>query len=126
MLELVDGWDLNQLVGQSNLVGFTIPPEIALFIAAEICRGLGHAHEKKRGGVRMNIVHRDVSPHNILVSREGEIKITDFGIAKALINSERTGEGVIKGKLAFMSPEQAMGRSVDARSDLLPWARFCT
>src|SRR6476661_7531996 len=66
----------------------------------------------------LGIVHRDVSPHNILLSEQGEVKLTDFGIAKAMNKREHTGTGVVKGKVAFMSPEQAMGKPIDARSDL--------
>jgi len=118
VLELVDGWDLNQILNRLKNTELKLPPELALFMAAETCRALAYAHGKKRNGVPMGIVHRDVSPHNVLISAEGEIKLTDFGIAKALVKRENTVQGVIKGKLAFMSPEQASGENIDARSDL--------
>jgi serine/threonine protein kinase len=117
-LELVDGWDLNQLLARTKNTEFALPPEIALYIVAEVCRALNYAHGKTRDGKPLGIVHRDVSPHNVLVSEQGEVKLTDFGIAKALGRRERTGAGIIKGKLAFMSPEQASGAVLDARSDL--------
>ncbi len=118
VLEFVDGWDLNNIINRLKHVELQLPPELALFIAAEVGRALAYAHGKKREGKPMGIVHRDVSPHNVLVSGEGEIKLTDFGIAKALTKKENTVQGVIKGKLAFMSPELASGSERDARSDL--------
>jgi len=118
VLELVDGWDLNQLLNRLKHTELKLLPELALFMAAETCRALAYAHGKKRNGLPMGIVHRDVSPHNVLISAEGEIKLTDFGIAKALVKRENTVQGVIKGKLAFMSPEQASGEVIDSRSDL--------
>jgi serine/threonine-protein kinase len=117
-LELVDGWDLNHLHARVKNTGAPMPPEIALYVIAEVCRALGYAHGKVHDGKPLGIVHRDVSPHNVLISEQGEVKLTDFGIAKAMGRRERTGQGVIKGKLAFMSPEQASGSSIDARSDL--------
>lgn len=119
VLELVDGWDLNQILNRVKaLPGFELSPTLALFIVGEVCRALAYAHSRTRGGKPMGIVHRDVSPHNVLVSAEGEVKLTDFGIAKAMTKRENTVQGVIKGKLAFMSPEQASGTVIDARSDL--------
>jgi serine/threonine-protein kinase len=118
VLELVDGWDLSQILTRATAAKFTIPPEIALYIAAEVCRALAYAHARTRDGRPLAIVHRDVSPQNILLSEQGEVKLTDFGIAKAMGRRERTNEGVIKGKLAFMSPEQASGSILDNRSDL--------
>lgn len=120
VLELVDGWDLNQILNRVKTVGVhELPPTLALFIVGETCRALAYAHSRRRGGTPMGIVHRDVSPHNVLVSVEGEVKLTDFGIAKAMVRrGENTMQGVIKGKLAFMSPEQASGAFIDARSDL--------
>jgi len=118
VLELVEGWDLNQIVNRARATSCPLPPELSLYIVAEVCRALGYAHAKTRNGQPLGIVHRDVSPHNVLVSEQGEVKLTDFGIAKALGRREHTGHGIIKGKLAFMSPEQASGAAVDARSDL--------
>ena len=115
VLEFVDGWDLNLIINRVNAVSFVLPPELALYISAEVCRGLSYAHARTRDGKALGIVHRDVSPHNVLVSEQGEVKLTDFGIAKALGRRERTGAGIIKGKLAFMSPEQASGAVLDAR-----------
>jgi eukaryotic-like serine/threonine-protein kinase len=118
VLELVDGWDLNRILARVRATQHALAPELALYIVAEVCRALSYAHAQTRGGQPLGIVHRDVSPHNVLISEQGEVKLTDFGIAKALGRRERTGEGIIKGKLAFMSPEQASGGELDARSDL--------
>ena len=86
---------------------------------AEVCRALSYAHSRTRpDGEPMGIVHRDVSPQNVLISEQGEVKLADFGIAKALTRRDRTATGVVKGKVAFMSPEQAHGQALDARSDL--------
>jgi serine/threonine-protein kinase len=118
VMELVDGWDLSQILARAAAANFPLPPEIVLTIAAEICRALAYAHARTRDGRPLAIVHRDVSPQNVLVSEQGEVKLTDFGIAKAMGRRERTNQGVIKGKLAFMSPEQASGSVLDSRSDL--------
>jgi serine/threonine-protein kinase len=118
VLELVDGWDLNHILHREKAVDLAMPPELRLYVVAEICRALAYAHARTRDGRPLGIVHRDVSPHNVLVSEQGEVKLTDFGIAKAMGRRERTGQGIIKGKLAFMSPEQASGAALDARSDL--------
>jgi eukaryotic-like serine/threonine-protein kinase len=118
VLEFVDGWDLNLVINRIGASAFTLPPELALYISAEVCRALSYAHARTREGSPLGIVHRDVTPHNVLISEQGEVKLTDFGIAKALGRRERTGAGIIKGKLAFMSPEQASGVPLDGRSDL--------
>jgi serine/threonine protein kinase len=118
VMELVDGWDLSQILSRAVAADFPIPAEILLYIAAEVCRALAYAHARTRYGNPLAIVHRDISPQNVLVSEQGEVKLTDFGIAKAMGRRERTNQGVIKGKLAFMSPEQASGAVLDNRSDL--------
>src|SRR5579862_143270 len=117
-LELVDGWDLGRVLHRAATAGVRLPRELALYITAEVCRALAYAHSKTEGQTPLGIVHRDVSPHNILLSDQGEVKLTDFGIAKAMNKREHTGTGVVKGKVAFMSPEQALGKPIDARSDL--------
>jgi serine/threonine-protein kinase len=118
VLELVDGWDLGRVLQRAAAVGTRLPRELGLYITADVCRALAYAHGKSDGDRPLGIVHRDVSPHNILLSEQGEVKLTDFGIAKAMNKREQTGTGVVKGKVAFMSPEQAMGKPIDARSDL--------
>ena len=119
VLELVDGWDLGQVLQRGKVAGFPLPPELGIFIVAEICRALAYAHAKHGlDGQPLGIVHRDVSPNNVLISEHGEVKLADFGIAKAMNKREHTGTGVVKGKVAFMSPEQALGTPIDARSDV--------
>ncbi len=118
VLELVDGWDLGRVLHRAAAAGVKLPRELALHITADVCRALAYAHSKTDGQRPLGIVHRDVSPHNILLSEQGEVKLTDFGIAKAMNKREHTGVGVVKGKVAFMSPEQAMGKDIDSRSDL--------
>lgn len=118
VMELVDGWDLATLLERARTASLPLPVPMALYVTAEVCRALAYAHTKSRNGKALGIVHRDISPQNILVSEHGEVKLTDFGIAKAMGKRERTQTGIIKGKLDFMSPEQATGTSLDARSDL--------
>src|SRR4051812_16855420 len=118
VLELVDGWDLGRIVHRATAARVPLLPELGLYVTAEVCRALSYAHGKTQFGNPLGIVHRDVSPHNVLVSEQGEVKLTDFGIAKAMNKREHTGTGVVKGKVAFMSPEQALGKPIDARSDL--------
>ncbi|MGC4117325.1 MAG: serine/threonine-protein kinase [Myxococcales bacterium] len=121
VLELVHGWDLSVLLDRAKQADLPLPPELALHIAAEVCRALAFAHGKtKEGGAPLGIVHRDLNPHNVLVSEQGEVKLTDFGIATAKTRRRATTlVGVVKGKLGFMSPEQAKGEdALDSRSDL--------
>jgi serine/threonine-protein kinase len=119
VMEVVDGWDLGRLIHRAAQAGTPLPRDLGLYVAAEVCRALAYAHGKTdANGQLLGIVHRDVSPQNILVSEQGEVKLTDFGIAKAMGKREQTGTGVVKGKVAFMSPEQALGKAIDARSDL--------
>jgi len=117
-LELVDGWDLERILQRAHAVGMVWPAALGLYVVAAVCRGLAYAHGKARDGKPLGIVHRDISPNNVLLSGEGEVKVADFGIAKAQRKREQTAAGVIKGKVAYMSPEQAMGGLVDRRSDI--------
>jgi eukaryotic-like serine/threonine-protein kinase len=118
VLELVDGWTLGQVARRGYDAGLPIPIELSCYIAAEICRGLEYAHLRKRDGQPLKIVHRDICPNNVLVSMHAEVKVTDFGIARASSRSETTRNGMIRGKPMYMSPEQALGEPLDARSDL--------
>jgi serine/threonine-protein kinase len=118
VLELVDGWDLATVIMRAADARLPVPPGLSLYIVAQVCRALAYAHGQTRNGKPLGIVHRDISPQNVLISEQGEVKLTDFGIAKALGKRERTQTGVIKGKLDFMSPEQAAGSVLDPRSDI--------
>src|SRR4051812_40714428 len=117
-LELVDGWTLDEVLKRAKAAHVPVPPALALYVTAEVCRALAYAHSKSHDGAPLGIVHRDVSPHNVLLSEHGEVKLTDFGIAKAHNKQEQSLGNLIKGKIAFMSPEQAHGHDLDARSDL--------
>jgi eukaryotic-like serine/threonine-protein kinase len=118
VLEFVDGWSLEHVRRRALKAKMKMPLPLALHIVGAVCRGLAYAHTRTRAGKPLGIVHRDVSPQNVLLSREGEVKLTDFGIAKAAGRGEKSATGVIKGKFAYMSPEQSIGADLDARSDL--------
>ena len=119
VMEFIDGTNLKNIMEDIAARGAQFPIEHACFIIIEICKGLSHAHNKiDQQGQRLHIVHRDISPPNVLVSREGEIKITDFGLAKAASQVETTDPGVVKGKFGYLSPEAANGHPVDARTDI--------
>lgn len=114
VLELVDGLDLAQVSKRLVQQSMSLSPAVCAAIGAALTRGLAAAQRAVVGGV----VHRDVSPANVLVSREGEVKLTDFGIARALQRERWTRTGVVKGKASYVSPEQIRGRPLDVRSDL--------
>lgn len=118
-MEYVDGTDLFRLLKKLTDNGGQMPVAAALFVVRKMLSGLQHAHEKRDArGKALGIIHRDISPQNILLSRQGAVKLVDFGIAKAANLSSRTRAGVIKGKLVYMSPEQSFGEQIDQRSDL--------
>jgi serine/threonine-protein kinase len=118
VLEFVDGWSLADIRKRAKAARMKMPLPIALQIISGLCRALDYAHTRTQNGQPLEIVHRDVSPQNVLVSREGEVKLADFGIAKVVGRREKSITGVIKGKIAYMSPEQSIGADLDARSDL--------
>src|SRR6185436_21113745 len=118
-MEFVDGKDLRSLMNAGRRKGIRLPLGLALFIAARLASALDYAHRKRDFEDReMGLVHRDVSPQNVLLTYEGDVKLCDFGIAKAVSKASQTQMGALKGKLQYMSPEQAWGRTVDARSDI--------
>ncbi len=118
-MEYLLGKDLRHIFSKSQEKGLPISNEHALYITTQICSGLDYAHTLKDfQGKPLNIIHRDISPQNIFITYEGEVKIVDFGIAKAASQSTITQYGMIKGKIAYMSPEQASGQPIDHRSDI--------
>ena len=117
-MEYVDGMDLRSLLQDLSRSGLSLEPAEVAAIGEGAARGLHYAHSSLDDeGRSLELVHRDVSPHNILLSRSGEVKIADFGIAKARDRASQTLTGAIKGKVAYMAPEQVAGREVDRRTD---------
>jgi eukaryotic-like serine/threonine-protein kinase len=118
-MEFVDGKDMRTALERCRVQKVSIPPQHASYICAEIASGLHAAHSAVDSQHHpLRIIHRDVSPSNIIVSYAGEAKLCDFGIAKATLSRVQTRTGVIKGKVKYMSPEQALGRKLDHRSDI--------
>jgi serine/threonine-protein kinase len=118
VMEYVDGCSLLSILERLSASARPVPLRHALFIALEVCKGLHAAHSRVVDGVAAPVVHRDVSPQNILISRLGEVRITDFGVAKAQGRLSNTQADTVKGKIAYMAPEQARGEPVDARCDI--------
>src|SRR5438309_10202802 len=118
-MEYVPGKDLRAVFERLKRRGERVPVHVAAYVIARVCDGLDYAH-RKRGpdGRELGIIHRDVSPQNIIVSFEGEVKLVDFGIAKAANKITKTQAGILKGKFGYMSPEQVRGLPLDGRSDI--------
>jgi hypothetical protein len=115
----VNGRDASDIIRAAQLAGREVPPPLATYVVREMLKGLYYAHTKvDADGAPLNVIHRDVSPQNVLVAFSGEVKLTDFGIAKASSIMNKTAVGILKGKYGYMSPEQARGEPLDARSDL--------
>ncbi|MEZ4266368.1 MAG: protein kinase [Myxococcota bacterium] len=124
-MEYVEGADLLAILTECTRQRKRIPAEIAMFVVSEICKGLAYAHSATdTKGRPLRIIHRDVSPSNVLISVQGDVKVMDFGVARADLeraSGERprgTDDGVMKGKLGYMSPEQVVGAEIDNRSDI--------
>jgi serine/threonine-protein kinase len=121
VMEFVRGVNLEQFIDQHRKLGKPVPVDLAAFIISRIARGLTYAHSKcDRDGRHLNIVHRDIGPKNVLIAYEGDVKLTDFGIAKALDLMYNEEGKVIAGKDEYLSPEQASYAITDARADLFP------
>lgn len=119
VMELVEGRNLRRIFQRLSEVGQRFPVPVAVFLVTEALKGLAHAHERRDSdGHSLGIVHRDVSPPNLLVSHSGEVKLTDFGLAKAMTQVELTDPGIVKGKFSYLSPEALDGRAVDYRADI--------
>ncbi len=118
-MEYVRGITLGDAIDRAHLLGVDIPFHYAARIMADVLAGLDYAHDfTDAGGSPLGLVHRDMSPDNVLVSYNGAVKTIDFGVAKTLDNEVKTDSGVVKGKYLYMSPEQVMGASLDGRSDI--------
>ncbi len=119
VMEFVDGCNLKTVIEHYRAQGKRVGVKDAIYITMEACRGLSYAHEltDDDGGI-LGLVHRDISPPNILLSKRGEVKVTDFGLAKASTQLEKTDPGVVKGKFSYLSPEAALGETVDERTDI--------
>ncbi|MBL0210541.1 MAG: protein kinase [Holophagaceae bacterium] len=118
-MEYVDGKDLRSLLRKVREYRLPFPEPVAAFVTMKVAVALDHAHRKKALNDReLKLVHRDISPQNILISSDGAVKLVDFGIAKAATKNTQTLAGALKGKLLYMSPEQALGQPLDNRSDL--------
>jgi serine/threonine protein kinase len=120
VMEYVDGVDLKQLLEWRRRTSRLLTIGQTVYIIMEVCKGLAYAHDAvhPETGRPLGIVHRDVSPPNVLLSRNGEVEVTDFGLAKAAVQVETTDPGVVKGKMSYLSPEAARGEEVDRRADI--------
>lgn len=118
LMEYVQGVNISQFMKRHVEFDLKVPTDLAVFIASRICRGLEYAHNRKdRYGAPLGVVHRDISPKNLMLSSEGEVKILDFGVAKAAMFAPDEGE-VVVGKFSYMSPEQAQRLMTDKRADI--------
>ena len=120
VMEFVDGVDLKAIMEWRRRIGRRLTIGQTSYMIMEVCKGLAYAHDlvHPETGERLGIVHRDVTPANVLNSKNGEIKLADFGLAKAASQVESTDPGVVKGKMSYLSPEAARGENVDQRADI--------
>lgn len=119
VMEYIDGINLKGIVEQLRKSHTLFPTALACHIAVKVCEGLFYAHNlTDSDGNPLNIVHRDISPPNVLISKNGEVKIVDFGLAKAAHSVEKTEPGVVKGKFSYLAPETALGHEADAQADI--------
>ncbi len=131
VMELIEGPNLRRVMQRSLDRSKPLPVPLACYLIAEVAKALAYAHERTDpNGQPLGIVHRDVSPPNVLVSRQGEVKLTDFGLAKAATHVQQTDAGVIKGKFSYLSPEIVDGRDADLRADvysagIILWELLC-
>jgi serine/threonine protein kinase len=131
-MELVDGLTLRSMMKRAWGAGVAIPPSITAYVAREVLAGLGYAHGSARAadGSRLKVVHRDLCPANLLLSKNGEVKLSDFGVARALRDAESTHTRTVAGHAGYMAPEQALAQPIDERCDLFAvgvilWELLC-
>lgn len=118
-MEWIDGKSLSEIISAQKKLKVPFPIDVAMWLIRDVCRGLHYAHHKKdRFHKPMNLVHRDISPPNIMATRDGVFKVADFGIAHVRDKNVRTQPGIIRGKFSYMSPEQSLGKPLDQRSDI--------
>jgi serine/threonine protein kinase len=118
-MEYVNGCDLGALLQLDEFDAKGLPPEVALYVVGQVCRGLDYAHNlRNRRGDALHVIHRDISPRNVLLSYDGGVKVADFGIAKTKNRISQTQPGMVLGKLVYMAPEHALGQEIDARADI--------
>ena len=118
-MELINGHDLRHVIRTARKKSLPVPFGFTAYVINRAAEGLDYAHAKTgMNGEPLNLIHRDISPQNILVSYDGGVKIVDFGIAKAEQRMTETNAGVLKGKFSYMAPEQVMGAQMDNRSDI--------
>jgi serine/threonine protein kinase len=117
-MEYVDGCNGKQLIQNAQNQQYTLPWQACVFMACEVLKALHYAHRKKDDKGPLDIVHRDISPHNILIAYDGRVKLSDFGIANAQMKEDKTKSGVLKGKYRYLSPEQVTAEDITPQSDL--------
>ena len=132
-MEFVDGKNLKEFTNCLKKKNCVFPIDVAVYVISQACRGLSYAHnfKDKLSGKKLNIIHRDISPHNIMLNFEGSIKIIDFGIAKTNSKEDTTKAGTIKGKLSYLAPEYLLGKELDHRYDqfaigITLWELLCS
>jgi serine/threonine-protein kinase len=119
VMELLRGQSLHAVWAQARKRKTRVPPDVAAYIGASMAAGLHHAHEAKdEEGRALQIVHRDVNPSNVIITYDGDVKVIDFGLAKAVNRVSQTAAGIVKGKISYLSPEQVTGKPVDRRADV--------
>ncbi len=122
-IEFVNGRSVSQILDRTDQRGDTVPVQACIFVMVRVLRGLAHAHSAKQDdGTPLNLVHRDITPGNLMLSFDGEVKITDFGISKSQISVVSTTVGIVKGKARYLAPEQILGEPASPRSDLFSTA----
>ena len=119
VMDYIHGKDVRILLNSAAAAGYALSPELIFYVIYSVMKGLEYAHDiKDDSGQLLNIVHRDVNPNNIFLSFTGDVKIIDFGIVKSNFDNEKTQQGIIKGKIAYLSPEQLEGKNIDRRTDI--------